>query len=168
MLALVIVMPMNKLEVIEYQCIKCGYKWINRVNGVDGPIPKRCSKCKRLNWNRGSPTPKEIGLRRRIGSLKSIYEYQSLVVWRDKIHWPEELTEKFLNLDPRPTIAELKRVLYAPAMRLDSQNQHSWRGYVPDRNKPGWLKYDQGEYKKLLKQDAQKQQKLMQQIIDSR
>ncbi len=159
---------MTKVEVIEYECIKCRYKWINRVNGVDGPIPKRCSKCKRLNWNRGSPTPKEIGMRRRIRSLKQIYEYQSIVVWRDEIHWSEALIEKFLNLDPRPTIAELKRVLYAPVIRLDSQNQYTRRGYVPDPNKPGWLKYDQEEYKKLLKADAKKQQKLMQQIIDSR
>lgn len=163
-------MPMKKVEVIEYECIKCGYRWINRVNGVDGPIPKRCAKCKRTNWNQGSPTPKEIGLRRRIDSLKTIYEYQSLALFRDKVNWTKGLTEKFLNLDPRPTMAELERVLYAPelVLRLDSQNQFSHRRYVPVSDKPGLLKYDPREYEKLFKQDAQTQQQLMQMIIDSR
>ena len=32
--------------------IKYEYKWINRVNGKDGPVPKRCAKYKRLNWDR--------------------------------------------------------------------------------------------------------------------
>jgi len=162
-------MPICKVEVSEYQCFQCGYKWTNRLNGIDGPIPKRCSKCKKLNWNRRTTTPKEIGFRRRISSLKRIYDSQSFY-WSELIDWSEGLIEKFLNLDPRPTIAELERVLYGPeiALRLDSQNQYTRRGYVPDRNRPGWLKYDQEEYKKLLKQDAKKQQKLMQQIIDSR
>jgi predicted Zn-ribbon and HTH transcriptional regulator len=35
----------------EYECDKCGYRWINRINGKDGPIPERCVKCKRSNWN---------------------------------------------------------------------------------------------------------------------
>jgi hypothetical protein len=159
-------MPMAKVEVMEYECIKCCYKWINRVDGVDGPIPKRCSKCKKLNWNRRTTTPKEIGFRRRISSLKTIYEYQSFY-WSDKIYWPEGLTQQFLNLDPRPTIAELERVLHAPVLRLDSQNQYTRRGYVPYPSKPR-VEYDKEEYIKLLKRGAEEQQELMQQIIDTR
>jgi hypothetical protein len=166
-------MPICKVEVLEYQCFQCGYKWTNRVNGIDGPIPKRCSKCKKLNWNRRGTTPEEIGLRRRISYLEILYRSQSSY-WglrdNNRIDWPVGLSDKFLNLDPRPTVEELHRVLYGPeiALRLDSQNQCKRRGYVPDPTKPGWLKYNKEEYKKLLKQQAQKQQELMQQIITSR
>ncbi|MGA9170324.1 MAG: hypothetical protein WBZ20_09285 [Nitrososphaeraceae archaeon] len=45
-------MPISKIDVNEYGCIKYEYKWINRVNGKDGPVPKRCAKYKRLNWDR--------------------------------------------------------------------------------------------------------------------
>jgi hypothetical protein len=164
-------MPMNKVEVMEYECIQCRYKWINRVNGVDGAIPKRCAKCKKLNWNRRITTPEEIGFRRRIGYLKTLYRDQTCY-WglRDnyKIDWPEGLIEKFLNLDPRPTIADLERVLHAPVIRLDSQNQYTRRGYVPHPSKPRVMTYDEEEYKKLLKQGAEKQQNLMLEIINSR
>jgi hypothetical protein len=161
-------MPMYKVVVTEYDCVKCGHKWINRVNGVDGPIPQRCSRCKRSNWNRGSPTPKEIGLRRRVHGLKTLYEYQSLALWYEKIHWPEGLSEKFLDLGPPPRLEELERVLSAPVLKLNSQNQYSWRGWVPDPNQTGCMKYDPREYKKLFKEGAQQQQDLMQEIIDSR
>jgi len=111
-------MPVSKIEVNGYGCIRCGYKWINRVNGKDGPIPKRCANCKTSNWNRDEITPKEIGLRRRVRVLKTVYECQSLAVLWDKIHWQEGLTEKFLNLDPSPALEELERVLYAPEVVL--------------------------------------------------
>jgi hypothetical protein len=45
-------MPILKIQVNEYEYINCGYKWINRVKGKDGPVPKRCAKHKRLNWDR--------------------------------------------------------------------------------------------------------------------
>ena len=51
---------------------------------------------------------------------------------------------------------------------LDSQNQYTARGFVPDPDKPGWMKHDKEEYIKLRKQEAQKRQELMQQIIESR
>jgi hypothetical protein len=28
-------MPIQRIEVSEYQCIHCSYKWINRANGKD-------------------------------------------------------------------------------------------------------------------------------------
>src|SRR5215831_18613035 len=40
-------MPCRKIEVTEYQCAKCSYKWINWIKGKEGPKPKRCSNCKR-------------------------------------------------------------------------------------------------------------------------
>ena len=68
-------MPVSKIQVNEYHCIKCGYKWINRINGKDGSIPTRCAKCKTSNWDRNAISPKENGLRRRIKGFKKLYKY---------------------------------------------------------------------------------------------
>jgi hypothetical protein len=167
-------MTISKIKVNEYQCIKCGYKWINRINGKDGPIPDRCAKCKKHNWNRkeNDISPEERGLRTRIRSIKNLYEYSSLY-WSDPSiadFWNNELAEKFLHLIPRPTIAELRRVAYTPGLKigLTSQNYHRRRGYVPDPKKPGWLKYDRKEYIETLQWEARKRQELMQQIIEKR
>jgi hypothetical protein len=46
--------------------------------------------------------------------------------------------------------------------------KHAHAGYVPDPDKPGWLKYDEEKYIKILKQEAQKRQQVMQQIIETR
>ena len=51
---------------------------------------------------------------------------------------------------------------------LTSQNQDTHRGYVPDPDRPGWMKYDREEYLKILKQEAQKRIELMLQIMKSR
>ena len=135
-------MPVSKIQVNEYRCIKCGYKWINRVNGKDGPVPKRCAKCKTSNWDRDAVSPKENGLRRRIKGFKQLYKYAGSY-WKDNSMadcWPGELTEKFLNLNQRPTITELGRVAEPPGLvirPLTSQNQHNRRGLVPNPEKPG-------------------------------
>jgi hypothetical protein len=39
-------MPISNIQVNEYHCTKCGYKWINGVNGRDGPIPKSAPNVK--------------------------------------------------------------------------------------------------------------------------
>ena len=166
-------MPVSKIQVNEYHCIKCGYKWINRVNGKDGSIPIRCAKCKTSNWDRDAISPKENGLRRRIKGYKQLYKYADFW-WNDNSIadcWSDELTEKFLNLNPPPTITELERVAEppGPVLRpLTSQNQYKDRGLVPDPKKPGWLKYDKEKYIEILKHEAQKRQQVMQQIIEAR
>jgi hypothetical protein len=167
-------LPIFKIKVNEYQCVKCGYKWINRINGEDGPIPDRCAKCKKSNWNRKEDdiSPEERGLRTRIRGIKNLYEYSSLKWSNPSIadFWNNDISEKFLRLNPRPTIAELRRVVYTPGLKigLTSQNYHRRRGYVPDPQKPGWLKYDRKEYIETLQWEAQKRQELMQQIIEKR
>jgi hypothetical protein len=164
----------SRVEVNEYQCVKCGYKWINRVNGKDGPVPERCAKCKKYNWNsrKGKITPEEIGLRRRIKGMKQLHKGSS-TYWNNPSiadYWNSKLADKFLTLNPRPSIAELRRVVYPPGLviGLTSQNQYTRRGYVPDPQKPGWMKYDEKEYLKTLKLEAQKRQDTMQQIIHER
>jgi cytochrome c2 len=167
-------MTISRIEVNEYQCVKCGYKWINRVNGKEGPVPERCAKCKKHNWNSRKEriTPEENGLRRRIKGMKQLHRYSSSYWNNPSIAncWNSKLADKFLNLNPRPSIAELRRVVDTPGLviGLTSQNQYSWRGYVPDPRKPGWMKYDEKEYLKTLKLEAQKRQDTMQQIIKNR
>jgi len=166
-------MPVSKIQVNEYHCIRCGYKWINRLNGKDGPVPTRCAKCKTSNWDRDAVSPKENGLRRRIKGYKQLYKYAGSY-WNDNSIadcWSDELTEKFLDLNPPPTITELERVAEPPGLvlrPLSSQNQYIGRGYVPDPEKPGWLKYDKEAYIKIIKQEAQKRQQVMRQIIETR
>jgi hypothetical protein len=126
--------------------------------------------------------PKEVGLRRRVQNLYRVY-YVS--VWRLTDPLPDfdtfsvddyldrKVVTKFLNLDPRPTIEELRHVLFSPELklRLNSQNQLRKEAWIPNPEKPGWRKRDRRpyhEYLKLVKADAQKQQEIMQQVIQSR
>ncbi len=160
-------MPIHRVEVTEYECLRCNYRWINRMNGVDGPLPERCSKCKRPNWNTTTKTPEEIGLRKRIKYLNTLYENQSSY-WNYSIDWNNGVADRFLNLDPRPSISELKSVLSAPALKLNSQNQNRHRGYVLDPKNRRYMTFDKETYKKLLTMDAEKQIKIMGAIIDSR
>jgi hypothetical protein len=163
-------MPIQKIEVSEYECTRCGYKWINRINGHDGPVPQKCAKCKRLGWNGGRKeliNPAEMGLRRRIKYFERLYENVSFY-GSTEIDWPKGLCEIFLKINPRPTIGELKRVLYPPGgLWLTSQNQDTHRGYIPDPD-TGRMKYDNEEYLNILKQEAQKRIELMLQIMKSR
>lgn len=51
---------------------------------------------------------------------------------------------------------------------MNSQNQYTRRGYVPDPDKHGWFKYDKEEYIKIIQQEAQKRIEVMIEIINSR
>ena len=112
-------------------------------------------------------------MRRRIRGFKELYKYAG-DLWGDRSIancWSSEITEKFFNLNPRPAITELKRVIYLPGLvitPLSSLYQCTRGGYVPDPERPGWLKYDKEKYIKILKQEAQKRQQVMQQIIEGR
>lgn len=129
---------------------------------------------KKRNWNREEDdiSPEERGLRTRIRGIGDLYENSSLF-WSDpliKDFWDNDLSDKFLRVSPRPTIAELKKVIDIPGLKiaLTSQNQRRRRGYVPDPQKPGWLIYDRKKYIKILQWEARKRQELMQQIIEKR
>ena len=112
-------------------------------------------------------------MRRRIKGFKKLYKYAG-DFWSDYSIancWSGELTEEFLSLDPRPTIKDLEGVVCLPGLVIKSlglQYKHAHAGYVPDPDKPGWLKYDEEKYIKILKQEAQKRQQVMQQIIETR
>lgn len=170
-------MTIQKIEVSEYTCEKCGYKWINRKNGKDGPIPERCAKCKKANWNGEKDiSPQERGLRRRIEGFKELYRHAGFL-WIGRldetdytIDWSSETMEKFLNLNPRPTIPELKQVVYPTGLAikpLNSQNENTGLGFVPDPLKKKWIKSPK-EFMKLRRMEAERRQEIMRQIIESR
>ena len=157
-------MSIQNIQVSEYTCERCGYKWVNRTNGKDEPIPARCAKCKSENWNREAITPQEKGLRRRVRGFKRLYDYARYYFENSLgedaiIHWPNGLIEQFLDLNPRPTISELSQVVYPEGLilrPLNSQNQFTGRGYAPDLKIPGRLQYNPGEYTKLRRHEAQR------------
>ena len=181
-------MPIIKIEVDEYQCLLCGHRWINRVNSKDGSIPERCAKCKRYGWNGGESsnrnpiTPQESGLRRRIKGLPGLYyyKYEDLYDPTSKLGrkyakiedvWDLPLTAMFLMLDnPRPTIEELGRVLCPPGLvvKLDSQNQRRGGIWIPNPDKPGWMKYSHKDYQKYLDSDKKKIHQAMEEIVIKR
>ena len=130
----------TRITVNEYKCERCGYKWVNRRNGKDRPIPRKCAKCKRDNWDGPKYSPKERGLRSRIRFLKQLYP-----------DLPDRLIDRFLDI--RPTITELRKVLYSTRLKLPARNRYS---YIRKRSRD------------ILKQDALRQQEIMENIIRSR
>lgn len=104
--------------------------------------------------------------------MKDLHEYSGIYWSNPSIagFWNKDLAAKFLDLNPRPTVAELRKVLCPPGLviGLTSQNRNRRRGYVPDPQKTGWLKYDEKRYIKILRWEARKRQELMQQIIEKR
>jgi hypothetical protein len=37
---------------MEYQCVRCGYRWITRHNGKDNKVkPRSCAGCKSSLWD---------------------------------------------------------------------------------------------------------------------
>jgi hypothetical protein len=169
------IMTVSRIEVNEYRCLLCNYKWINRINGKDGQFPNRCAKCKARNWNEGKMTPKENGLRRRLRGMKKLYEHVALdfLISDPSIHkcWDSELTERFLGLYPRPTVDELKQVVRLPGLAMgltEYQKRRSWKGYVQSPENPHKWRHDKKEYLGILRSEAQKRQDVMRQIIERR
>jgi hypothetical protein len=143
------IVPIHRIETNEYECRICGYRWTNRKNGKDGGIPQKCAKCKKEAWNRPYVSAREMGLRRRVSYLSKIYEF---CIDKEYLQWPREITQEFLDLQPRPTMEELWRVIEASNLNLNSQTQYRSKF----RSLP----------KSFLRKEAQKHINTMQQIID--
>jgi len=156
-------MPIQLIQVSEYECVYCGYKWINRLNGKDGPVPKNCAKCKRKYWNGDKEeynpiTPRERGLRKRL------YRYEGTIhpsggMRGSTAYWPNELCNKFLALNPRPTIKELLQALYPLGHDLSKAKFLT-----------GDLEYDYSgkQYAALIKIELEKRREFMKRIIEER
>lgn len=101
-------MPIHTVQISEYECGHCGWKWINRTNGKDGQVPLKCAKCKRLNWNDPIKEPIrdiERGLRARLANIEcdvTMPQYKWTHILR-----PNDFCRKFLDIKPRPTGKEL-------------------------------------------------------------
>jgi hypothetical protein len=111
----------------------------------------------------------EAGLRTRTRNLKHFYEWMNRYEHSD-ISWDNALVEQFLHVYPRPTIKELVEI-FEPSdsvISVDSQKVFRYRGYVPNPDKPDFMKYDFQKYKELLKSEALKHQDMMREIINSR
>lgn len=168
-------MPISKIEIKEYQCFKCGYKWTNRVNGKNGPIPKRCAACKKETWNRKSLTREGVGIRKRIRNLKDVYRSVNSYcndTYLCPDYWDSELAESFLDLDPPPSLEELRHALYPRGLVMDLRH-HPYSGtrWYPDPQESGRLKCDRPPYRnylRLVQQDAHRRQRAMRQIIKER
>jgi hypothetical protein len=150
-------MTISRIEINEYECQRCGYKWTNRVNGKDGLIP----------WNRDYYTPKEVGLRRRIKQLKKFYKYN---IPASDYTWNEKIVEEFLST--RPTISELKTVFRPTNSLISAESQHIGGRidfcFSPDPDNPKYLKFDGEKYRRILKREAIERQEIIQQIIRNR
>lgn len=136
-------------------------------------VMKKLKRLQRRRLGKDPMTPQETGLRRRIRGFKNLYYIDNLY-WslkdENSINWSEDLSERFLNITPRPTINELVQVIKSsPLGRYNNGSLvYRNRGYVPNPDKEGWLKYDKEAYKKLLKSEAQKRIEIMEDIIKSR
>jgi hypothetical protein len=164
----------GKVRGIPKRCASCKrYGW----NGEESFALYKANRI--MNRKREPILPKERGLRRKIKRLPILYcnEYEYYRYSCKEIIKEEPTLEnsfdlmlvaKFLILEnPRPTVQELKSVLYPEgALRhLTSKNQTTLSGYVPDPDKPGFLKYDKEAYVKWLRSNAAKQQLIMKDII---
>ena len=138
-------------------------------------------------------TPVEDGLRRRIKGLNQLYEYDCFhhSSLKNLLIWPPDLVDQFLSIDPRPTIAELWKVLESsPLRRYNMTSANKLRGWIPDVERPGYRKRDLshyipnpdcpdrlmynpdpkiiGEFEKLIIKEASLREKIMREIIKSR
>jgi hypothetical protein len=158
-------MPIHTIQVSEYECGHCGWKWINRANGKDGPVPLKCAKCKRLNWNNPFDDVighTERGLRVRLANLEPDESNPRYRLGRN-IQSPNELCKRFLNLKPRPTEKELIQALEPLGYNVQEKG-----GLSPIPDKPGWFRRVGKEWLRLKKQEIIKRREFMQQVIDSR
>jgi hypothetical protein len=180
-------MPIHEIQVKEYECIHCGHKWINydRVKGKDAPMPKKCAKCKRMNWNgKGEGSnydpilPNERSLRVKLYKYEGyLNEYKGV---EGTQYRPNELCSVFLNLNPRPNIVELHKALH-PIPGYSSY-KHRHNHFIPDADPdrphyPDQINLKRGVknepflksgYVKTLIQETVLRREYMKKVIESR
>jgi hypothetical protein len=178
-------MPCRQVEVTEYECAKCGHKWINRINGKEGPIPKRCAKCKRWDWDEGYLSRLEKRLRRDILKIEvNEIRFPAALGGTELYSIPTDICATFLSIVPRATVEELKVVLnpicylgphhhgISPLSHTgtcsDQVDTRCYPGWSPIPDKPGHYRFDQKMYEEMVKKEKEIRHQLMQHIIDYR
>ncbi len=99
-------MPHRKVEVTEYECAKCSYRWTNWINGEEGPTPKRCAKCKKWDWDEGHLSRLEKRLRDLLKIEVNEISYPT-IEGTELYSIPTDTCAAFLNIFPRPTVEDL-------------------------------------------------------------
>jgi hypothetical protein len=175
-------MPSRKVEVIEYECAKCSYKWINRINGKESPKPKRCAECKRWDWEEGYLSRIQKQLRRDLLKIEdNQIKYPTFFGDTAFISIPADICATFLSVYPRPTEHELRIVLnpicYLGPYDHGRRPNYSHRGTCSDQLDccPGWISdkagcYDNDKkiYESMVRKEREVRHQLMKHIIDSR
>ena len=103
-------MPQRMIQAIEYECYRCGYTWISRIEKAK---PRHCSKCKHPEWDYPRMIREEKYLRNRVRIVDGAYKTG---MFRNRYIENTPTCHKFLYCDPRPTEEELLRVLNADAI----------------------------------------------------
>jgi hypothetical protein len=93
-------------------------------------------------------SPKENGFRKRIKGYNRLYSDMYSDKLRNLIRWNPNVVEEFLYMTPRPTIEELKKVIYSSPIRRynNGSDTHRHTYLVPDPDRPGYLKYDDSRW----------------------
>jgi hypothetical protein len=138
-------MPQKIIQAIEYECYRCGYTWISRIEKAK---PRHCSKCKHPEWNYPRMTRKEKYLRNRIRIVDRTYKTGMFGNRYIENTWT---CHKFLYCDPRPTEEELLRVLNA----FDYDDYYDYDIFETD-------------YEKIRESKKKEGEKVMLEIIKSR
>ncbi|HXX98156.1 MAG TPA: hypothetical protein VEL11_13680 [Candidatus Bathyarchaeia archaeon] len=177
-------MPCRKVEAIEYECARCSYRWINQINGNEGPKPKRCSRCKTRDWDEGRLSRLEKRLRRDILKAQNKEIRCPFLVGTPSYSIPTDICATFLSIVPRSTIEELTVVLnpicylgphdhgISPLSHTgtcsDQVDTRCYPGWRPVPDKPGHYRFDQKMYEEMVTKEKEIRHELMQHIIDSR
>ena len=103
-------MPQRTIQAIEYECYRCDYTWISRIEKAK---PRHCSKCKHPEWDYPRMIREEKYLRNRVRIVDGAYKTG---MFRNRYIENTPTCHKFLYCDPRPTEEELLRVLNADAI----------------------------------------------------
>src|SRR5215212_784806 len=123
-------MGIARIEVNEYTCELCDYKWVNRINDKDGPIPKRCAKCKHQHWEKGRVRALEQSYRDAIKKRFGYFYYPGGMFHGG---WQTEGNVK-RYLQRRPPVEEMEVLLHPLCYLYTYHSSHvkSRTGCVPD------------------------------------
>ena len=107
-------------------------------------VIEKLQRIKRRGLGTDPISPKENGFRKRIKGYNRLYSDMDSDKLRNLIRWNPNVVEEFLYMTPRPTIQELKKVIYSsPIGRYNNGSDiHRMRRAIPDSDRPGYLKYD--------------------------
>lgn len=93
-------------------------------------------------------SPKEKRMRQNVKELNGIYkkDEKDCPRLKGKINWDRKLVDRFL--DCRPTIDEMRKLLLWPPLTRDSRKRgNKVRGWIPNPDNFGSLKYDHDTFK---------------------